>query len=107
MAVLACLEQRGHTIEDRVRAAGRAQSGYALLQSVPGIGPILAGTILLAAGAMRRFATVWHFASYCRCVGSEHISNGKREGAGNTKSGNKSFSWAFIEAAHVAIRYEA
>ena len=56
---------------------------------------------------MRRFPTVGHFASYCRCSGSEHLSNGKRKGAGNTKNGNKYLSWAFIEAAHCAIRYEA
>ena len=56
---------------------------------------------------MRRFPTVGHFASYCRCVGSEHLSNGKRKGAGNTKNGNKYVSWAFIEATHFAIRYEA
>ncbi|HEY6073697.1 MAG TPA: IS110 family transposase [Anaerolineales bacterium] len=107
LTVVRWLEREIRTIEDRVREAGRTQSGYALLQTVPGIGPILAGTILLEAGDMRRFATVGHFASYCRCVGSEHVSNGKRKGAGNTKNGNKYLSWAFIEAAHFAIRYEA
>lgn len=107
LSILACLEQEIHTIETTVREAGRTQPGYALLQTVPGIGPILAGTILLEAGDMTRFATVGHFASYCRCVGSEHISNGKRKGAGNTKNGNTYLSWAFIEAAHFAIRYEA
>lgn len=107
LAVLHCLEQEVHMIEDRVREAGRTQPGYALLQTVPGIGPILAGTILLEAGDIRRFVTVGHFASYCRCVGSEHMSNGKRKGAGNTKNGNKYLSWAFIEAAHFAVRYEA
>jgi transposase len=107
LSILACLEQEIHTIETTVREAGRTQPGYALLQTVPGIGPILAGTILLEAGDLTRFATVGHFASYCRCVGSEHVSNGKRKGAGNTKNGNKYLSWAFIEAAHFAIRYEA
>lgn len=107
LAVLQCLEHEIHTIEGTVREAGRTQPGYVLLQTVPGIGPILAGTILLEAGDLRRFATVGHFASYCRCVGSEHVSNGKRKGAGNTKNGNKYLSWAFIEAAHFAIRYEA
>ncbi len=106
LRVLRCLEQEVRTIEDRVREAGRTQSDYALLQTVPGIGPILASTILLEAGDMRRFATVGHFASYCRCIGSEHVSNGKRKGAGNTKNGNTYVSWAFIEAAHFAIRYE-
>ena len=107
LTVLQCLEHEVRTIQDQVREAGRTQPGYTLLQTVPGIGPILAGTILLEAGDMRRFATVGHFASYCRCVGSEHVSNGKRKGAGNTKNGNKYLSWAFIEAAHFAIRYEA
>ena len=107
LTVVQCLEQEAHTIEEQVREAGRTQPGYALLQTVPGIGPILAGTILLEVGNIRRFATVGHFASSCRCVGSEHMSNGKRKGAGNTKNGNKYLSWAFIEAAHFAIRYEA
>ncbi|BFU90869.1 MAG: hypothetical protein NTAFB01_20560 [Nitrospira sp.] len=107
LAVLQCLEQEIRSIEESVRETGRTQPGYALLQTVPGIGPILAGTILLEAGDIRRFTTVGHFASYCRCVGSEHVSNGKRKGAGNTKNGNKYLSWAFIEAAHFAIRYEA
>jgi len=107
LTILQCLEQEIRRMEETVREAGRTQPGYALLQTVPGIGPILAGTILLEVGDIRRFVTVGHFASYCRCVGSEHLSNGKRKGAGNTKNGNKYLSWAFIEAAHFAIRYEA
>jgi transposase len=107
LTVLQCLEQQIHAIEHVVREAGRIQPGYALLQTVNGIGPILALTILLESGDMRRFPTVGHFASYCRCVGSQHLSNGKRKGTGNTKNGNKYLSWAFIEAAHFAIRYEA
>jgi len=106
MTVLQCLEQEVRTIENQVREAGRTQPSYALLQTIPGIGPILAGTILLEVGDIQRFVTVGHFASYCRCVGSEHVSNGKRKGTGNTKNGNKYLSWAFIEAAHFAIRYE-
>jgi hypothetical protein len=40
-------------------------------------------------GATERFASVGNYASYCRCVGSKKISNGKRKGSGNTKNGNK------------------
>jgi len=40
-------------------------------------------------------------------VGSEKISNGKRKGKGNTKNGNKYLSWAFVEAANFAIRFES
>jgi len=107
LTVLRCFEEQIAEVEQAVRAQARHIPGYTLLQTVNGIGPILALTILLEAGDMRRFPTVGQFASYCRCVGSEHLSNGKRKGAGNTKNGNKYLSWAFIEAAHFAIRYEA
>jgi len=52
-----------------------------------------------------RFTQVGHYASYCRCVGSERISNGKRKGRGNTKNGNRYLAWAFVEAANFAVRY--
>jgi len=58
LAVLQCLEHEIRTIENTVREAGRAQPVYALLQTVPGIGPILTGTILLETGDMRRLATL-------------------------------------------------
>jgi transposase len=50
---------------------------------------------------------VGNYASYCRCVGSQKISNGKKKGQGNTKNGNKYLAWAFVEAAHFAIRYNS
>ena len=70
-----------------------------------GIGEILGLTILLETGPIERFARVGNYASYCRCVGSERISNGKRKGHGNTKSGNKYLAWAYLEAANFAVRY--
>jgi transposase len=48
---------------------------------------------------------VGNFASYCRCVDSRKLSNGKRKGQGNTKNGNKYLAWAFVEAANFAVRY--
>ena len=38
-------------------------------------------------------------------MGSEHLSNGKRKGRGNTKNGNRYLAWAYIEAANFAVRY--
>ena len=54
---------------------------------------------------MGRFAKVGNYGSYSRCVGSERLSNGKREGRGNTKNGNKYLAWAYIEAANFAVRF--
>ena len=62
-------------------------------------------TILLETGPVERFARVGNYASYSRCVGSQRLSNGKRKGKGNTKSGNKYLAWAYLEAANFAVRY--
>ena len=51
-----------------------------MLKTVTGIGPILAMTIALEVGEIGRFAGVGEFASYCRCVDSQRLSNGKKKG---------------------------
>jgi transposase len=89
------------TVTDRIKL--RAE--FSFLKTVPGIGQILALTIMLETGEIKRFPTVGDFASYCRCVGSQKLSNGKKKGQGNTKNGNKYLAWAFVEAANFAIRY--
>ena len=83
----------------------RERPEYGLLTSVPGIGQVLATTILLETGPIERFAAAGNFASYARCVDSMRTSNGKKKGEGNTKNGNKYLAWAFVEAANFALRY--
>jgi transposase len=73
--------------------------------TVPGIGPVLARTILLETGPIERFAHAGNYASYCRAVRSEHTSNDHKKGAGNSKSGNKYLAWAYVEAATYAARF--
>jgi transposase len=81
------------------------EAAYARLETVPGIGKILASCILLETGPITRFKSAGHYASYCRAVPTEHTSNGKKKGEGNGKCGNKYLAWAFVEAAHFAVRY--
>ena len=45
------------------------------------------------------------YSSYCRCVDSRKLSNGKKKGKGNTKNGNAYLGWAYVEAANFAIRF--
>ena len=86
--------------EERERPA---MAGAALVHD--GVGEVLALTITLETGDIGRFAHVGNFTSYCRCVGSEKLSNGKKKGQGNSKNGNKYLAWAFVEAANFAIRF--
>ena len=105
VSVIQTLSAQIELIERRLQERVKVRPDYALLTSVPGIGRILATTILLETGPIDRFASVGHFASYARCVDSQRISNGKKKGEGNTKNGNKYLAWAFVEAAHFALRY--
>jgi len=105
LTVLHCLGQQIKTLEKAVQKRLKHTPAYTQLQTVDGIGPILAQTIVLETGDMRRFPRVGHYASYCRCVGSTKISNGKRKGQGNIKNGNPYLEWAYMEAAQFAIRF--
>ena len=76
------------------------------LQTIPGIGKILALTIMLETGAIERFPKVGNFSSYCRKVPTIWKSNNKKKGEGNSKNGNKYLAWAFSEASEMARRYD-
>jgi transposase len=106
LTVMRTLETQIGMLEGVVKERIKVRPAYRYLLSASGIGQILALTIMLETGDIRRFAEVGNFASYCRCVGSEKLSNGKRKGSGNTKNGNKYLAWAFVEAANFAIRFE-
>ena len=92
-------------IERAVKGKAALKEPYRYLLTLPGVGTILALTIMLETGPMSRFAQVGNYVSYCRKVSSQWISSGKTKGKGNKKSGNKYLAWAFSEAAELARRY--
>lgn len=104
-AVIATLSTQIEILEKRLQQLLGERPEYRLLTSMPGIGRVLAATILLETGPIERFASVGNYASYARCVDSQRTSNGKKKGEGNTKNGNKYLAWAFVEAANFALRY--
>jgi transposase len=105
VAIQHALQEQIDTLEKALLKHCRTEPGYRLLKTVDGIGEVLATVILLETGEIERFADVGNYASYCRCVGSKHDSNGKKKGEGNTKNGNRYLAWAFVEAANFAVRY--
>ena len=107
LSVMCSADEQVQLLEQSVTQRVKLRPQFSFLKTVPGIGQILALTIMLETGNIRRFCSVGNFASYCRCVGSQKISNGKKKGKGNTKNGNKYLAWAFVEAAHFAIRYNS
>ena len=105
VAVITTLSAQIDLLEKRLQESVRTRAEYGFLTSAPGIGQVLATTILLETGPIERFAAAGNFASYARCVDSRHMSNNKKKGEGNTKNGNKYLAWAFVEAANFALRY--
>lgn len=106
VCVMRCLDAEITALEKVVKNRVKLSPAFQSLLTVRGIGQILALTIMLETGDIGRFPTVGQFASYCRCVRSEKLSNGKRKGSGNTKNGNKYLAWAFVEAANFAVRFD-
>lgn len=90
--------------EDKVLEHAQLKPAYACLVTMPGVGVILALTIMLETGDLGRFETVGDYTSYCRCVRATHTSNGKRKARNNGRNGNAYLAWAFVEAVHHALR---
>jgi len=93
------------TLESKLVELMKDTQNFIRLFAIPGIGAIITLTIILETGEINRFPKVGNYASYCRCVRSERLSNGKPKGQGNAKCGNKYLSWAYSEAAHFMVRY--
>ena len=104
-ATIEVLNKQIELIERTVLKSLKPKAEYQMLLTVPGIGPVIAWTIVLEAGDLTRFENVGHFASYCRCVNSERRSNDKKKGKNNAKNGNPYLAWAFYEAAHFGIQF--
>ena len=91
-------------IEGAVEKRVTLEEPYISLLTIYGIGKIIGLTIMLESGPIERFKKAGNYVSYCRKVSSKWISNEKKKGKGNAKSGNKYLAWAFSEASEIARR---
>jgi transposase len=105
LLVMECIDEQINLAEKSVLKRIKLKGAYKKLLKIDGIGKILALTIMLETGDLNRFSKVGNYASYCRCVGSKKESNGKKKGENNRKNGNRYLSWAYVEAANFAIRF--
>ncbi len=78
---------------------------FQLLRSIPGVGKVLALTILYEIHDVKRFDRVQEFASYARLVKCAKESAGKKHGTSGAKMGNVHLKWAFSEAAVLFVRH--
>lgn len=80
-------------------------NSFYLLRSIPGVGKVLAMSILYEVHDIARFATVQDFASYARLIRCARESAGKRSGTSGSKIGNAHLKWAISEAAVLMLRH--
>lgn len=89
-----------HILRDRVLSTPNAQR----LVWVPGIGKLVAYTLLLEIDDIHRFPSVRHFHSYCRLVPGAQDSGGKTRHK-PSRDGNRYLKIAFHHAAVRAAQY--
>lgn len=72
---------------------------YGALQTLRGVGPIVAATVVAEVGDLRRFPSASKFMSYLGLVPSERSSGPRTSRGSITKAGNPHVRWKLIEAA--------
>jgi len=93
------------SIDKKILERAKEDETFYLLKTIPGIGDILAFTILYEVGDISRFTNARAFCSYCRVVPGIHQSSNKTHRSPNSKQGNHYLKWAFSQSAIMAIRH--
>jgi len=75
------------------------------LQTIPGVGEILALSWALEVGEVKRFPSIGQAASYCGLTSAQHSSAGKEQREPISKQRNQHLQTILIEAAKLAPRY--
>lgn len=97
------IEQRD-ALADTAHRLLQGRPDYEALRSLPGIGPVLALTILAEAGDLRRFAHHRQFIKYCGLDLAKCQSGQFRGKERLSKRGNARLRFAFWFAATIAVR---
>jgi transposase len=106
LALIREYDRQIQRLERTIMSAARRERWRDLhvLLSIPGVGKVLAMTMLYEIGYIDRFDTHQQFASYCRLVKGSVESAGVIKGMRGGKMGNGYLKWAMKQAVIVAKR---
>lgn len=81
--------------------------GHEILMTQPGVGPNTALAFVLTIGDVTRFQRGKQVASYLGLIPREESSGGRQKLGAITKQGNRLLRSLLVEAAGIAVRYDA
>jgi transposase len=103
LALMDLLNRQIKDQEKRIAAQNQQDEATLLIQSIPGLGPILASVIAAEIDVIERFADSAHLCACAGLVPTTHASGGHTFHGGLLWSCNKWLRWALIEGAWVAV----
>jgi transposase len=103
LVLLALIQNQIKAQETRIVEFNSNDEATAHLQSIPGMGKILAAVAAAEIDSVERFSSAAKLCAYAGLVPRTYASGGKVYRGPLLKSRNKWLQWAFIEAAWVAV----
>lgn len=107
LALIDEVDRQIDACDQRLRPLGTSRADMRLLQTVPGIGPVLAFTIASELGDIRRFGSATKLVGYTGLCPSVRQSGDRDYRGPLTGHGPKYLRWALMEAAQHAARHPA
>jgi transposase len=91
--------------DDRIKEASTSLPAVAVLaREIPGVGAVLAATIIAETGEIERFSTAKAFGRYAGLTPSDRSSGGRTIHGAITREGSPHLRWALTQAAMICLR---
>jgi transposase len=104
LAVIDWLDGRLAPLEHELRPLARADARVELLETIPGIGPLLGLTMAAEIGDVARFPSARQLVGYAGLAPKVKQSGQSSRSGPLSKAGSKTLRWAAVEAAQQAWR---
>lgn len=101
------LQSRIEPLDQAVAELAEQRPEVRRLMTHPGVGPVVASAFVLTLGEWQRFDRAKQVASYLGLIPAEASTGGKQRLGHLSKQGNPFLRGLLVEAAHIAVRYEA
>lgn len=103
---LVLLDRRVKQYDDKVKTTMKHSDAYHRLQTIPGVGPLIASALMMTVGDAKCFKNGRHLAAYLGLVPKQHSSGGKERLLGISKRGDRYLRSLLVHGAR-AIGYRA